>query len=125
MRGCPVTKCNHNIDGFCTEGSCENYVLYRDVTGICETCGAKLANHPKCDACNILCGEGHLDEPPSLYRGHNLCGHCIVKWETLDKVIGREANWQEVVNPRPKIFWERAIGQEKPIVVERAMGEEN
>jgi len=75
-----------------------DYVTYRELTGKCETCGAPTGTHPACDACGILCGTGHFDGLPSLYRGHNLCGHCIVYWKNRDKVLKREATWEEFLS---------------------------
>ena len=60
----------------------------------CEICEA-IAAHPKCDGCNILCGEGHLDELPSLYKDHMLCSHCIDRWHNLDKIYNEKTTWFE------------------------------
>jgi len=113
---CPIAKCHHNSNfcfrkkyaylagGVCLEGSCSQYDLYRSVTGKCETCGAEMDNHPKCGACGILCGTGHLEGLPSPYRGHGLCGHCVASWKRLDQLVGRETTWSEFLNPQPRIF---------------------
>jgi len=53
-----------------------DYATYRAITGKCETCGAEMNDHPKCDACGALCGPGHLHEKLSPYQGFNLCGEC-------------------------------------------------
>lgn len=55
-------------------GRIVDYASYRRITGKCETCGAEMANHPKCGACGVLCGTGHLDWLPSSYRGQQLLG---------------------------------------------------
>ena len=107
MRDCPVTECKRNKDGFCPEGSCPEYLLYRNVTGKCETCDAGMDSHPMCDGCGILCGPGHLDWLPSTYRGHKLCGSCMVSWKALERVIGRKATWEESLNPKPQLLYER------------------
>lgn len=85
-------------------GQLVDHATYRQMTGKCETCGAQMDDHPKCDACANLCGTGHLDTFPSPYRGHNLCGRCIVSWKTLDRVIGKKATWDEFLNPKLKMF---------------------
>ena len=79
-----------------------DYVTYRELTGKCETCNAPMNAHPTCDACGILCGTGHFDGLPSPYRGHNLCGHCIVYWKNRDKVLKREATWDEFLSGKTK-----------------------
>lgn len=104
MPNCPVTVCSRNVGRFCSGVSCSQYDLYRDITGKCETCGAKLDSHPKCDACSTLCGPGHLDTILSPYRGYDLCGHCIVSWKSLEQLAGRETTWTEFLNPQPKVF---------------------
>jgi len=109
MRSCPVTQCKFNTDEICRKGSCSNYDLYRRVTGKCETCGEPMETHPKCEACGVLCDTGHLEGLPSPYRGYDLCGHCEAKWRTLDKVIGRETTWKEVLSPQPRMFKEAEV----------------
>jgi len=101
---CSVRRCSHNLEGFCTVLSCLHYVLYRVETGKCEACGAEMASHPKCDACGILCGTGHLYGVPSLYRGHNLCGYCVTSWKRLDRLIGGETTYEEFKSP-PLRMW--------------------
>jgi len=75
-----------------------DYATYRELTGKCETCGAQMEAHPACDACGNLCGTGHLDGLPSPYRGHSLCGHCIVNWKHLDRVLRRQGAWEEFLS---------------------------
>jgi len=53
----------------------------RKVTGICETCGQKVASHTECEACGILIGPGHLRAWVNNYRGHVLCDPCVADWK--------------------------------------------
>lgn len=85
-------------------GKMVSFTTYRAVTGKCEKCDAPMDDHPECDACGALCGSGHLDGLPSPYRGHQLCGHCLVLWKRLDRVIGRQTLWGEFLIPPIKIF---------------------
>ena len=39
----------------------------------CQICGLPLASHPRCPACTILVGPGHLEE--RLHAG--LCSSCL------------------------------------------------
>ncbi|MBA7586755.1 hypothetical protein ES708_28760 [subsurface metagenome] len=79
-------------------GRAVDYATFRELTGKCENCNAPMKGHPVCDACGILCGTGHLDGPPSPYRGHTLCGHCIVNLKHLDRVLRREGAWEEFLS---------------------------
>lgn len=74
----------------------------------CRVCGSDTRI---CDACLILCGENHLEGLPSGYRGHDLCGHCISSWKTLDKLMGRETSWKEFLDPQPKMLQEVRDGK--------------
>ncbi len=82
------------------------YATYRPTTGRCETCGEKMADHPKCGACGVLCGGNHLESLPSPRRGQKLCGHCILAWERLDQVLGRQSKWEEFLSPKPSMLTE-------------------
>ena len=81
-------------------GSCASalYLDYRQVTGKCEVCHALIQTHPKCEACGILCGIGH-ENVLSPYRGHSLCGRCLVAWKGKDSLYGRETTWEEFTRP--------------------------
>ena len=70
----------------------EDYLDSRRRTGFCE-CGASIKTHPKCKACNILCGSQHLSMLYS-YRGHSICSECIKHWQTLEKLATREVGWE-------------------------------
>ena len=84
-----------------------DYLPQRNKTGICETCGYKedishrrssMELHPKCDACKILCGHGHVFLL-SVFRGYELCGACRYSWGVLERVAGREVNLDEFIDP--------------------------
>lgn len=71
-------------------------------TGKCKVCHVDIATHPKCGGCAVLTGIGH-HYFSILFRGHNLCNGCINKWEKLDKLVDREATWDEFlgsISPR-------------------------
>lgn len=101
---CPVRECEGNDGRFCTKPWCWNYVKYRDATGLCETCGLGMEEHPVCGNCGILCGSGHLDGLPVEYRGRRLCGHCISMWRKLENEVGRECTYDEFLRPRPSML---------------------
>ena len=103
MRKCPVIKCHRNEEGLCPEPDCPNWTLYRGATGLCDICAAPMDTHPKCDACGILTGMGH-EESSSSYRGHNLCGHCVMRWKSLDEIAGRETSWKNMCDPKSLFF---------------------
>lgn len=69
---------------------------YRQITGLCETCGQKMNNHEKCEACGTLCGPGHLEGRTQRFRGHNLCSYCPLAWKRLEASLGRPADWREL-----------------------------
>ena len=105
------------------EGKHVEYSKYRQITGLCETCGLAVAGHPRCDGCDIWCGTGH-EESLSVYRGKKLCGHCITNWKVLDKTLGRKADFVEFRMPKLKMLrWypeeqtnkERATDTEKTL----------
>lgn len=104
MRSCVVTVCKDNTNGFCPRLDCLEYTLYRKVTGRCDTCGLKMAGHPMCAGCGALCGSNHDNALPIPYRGRNLCPSCYDRWQIIEKVIGREATWEEFLSPQPKMF---------------------
>ena len=104
MRNCPVTQCHRNEGGLCPAPFCPNWTLYREVTGKCDTCATPMNKHPKCDGCGILTGVGHEDSSSS-YRGHNLCGHCVARWESLDEIAGRKTTWMNMCNPNSLFFF--------------------
>jgi len=81
--------------------SCANalYDLYRKIIGKCETCGATMEAHPRCETCGTLCGKGHQHFSGD-YRGHSLCGACIRAWMYIDKAAGRETAWNEFIHPK-------------------------
>jgi len=58
----------------------ELYIFYRRVTGLCEVCGLRLDQHPRCSYCGILVGDGH--NFTGLIEG--LCPYCY-KWEHSEK----------------------------------------
>lgn len=78
------------------------YATYRKITGQCETCKQPMGGHPECDGCGVLCGEGHLNDLPSSYRGHTLCSYCVNAWENFDTLEGGEATWDVFKYPKPK-----------------------
>lgn len=81
------------------EGKRVSYGAYRDITGLCETCGEAIASHPKCEACGTFCGLGHFEDL-SNYREHVLCGHCISRWQRADENYGRQTTWKEFLAPK-------------------------
>ena len=85
------------------EGKHVEYSKYRQITGLCETCGLAVAGHPRCDGCDIWCDTGH-EESLSVYRGKKLCGHCITNWKVLDKTLGRKADFVEFRMPKLKML---------------------
>lgn len=68
---------------------------YRQLTGLCETCGQRINNHEKCEACGTLCGPGHSEGRLQKFRGRNLCGYCPSAWQRLEERLGRRADWRE------------------------------
>lgn len=50
-------------------------MLYRKVTGNCETCGHRISDHPRCSSCGILAGPGH--STCALIDGQ--CGSCYIR----------------------------------------------
>jgi len=72
------------------------YALYRKITGRCETCDAPMEKHPRCKACDSLCGIGH-EETSLSYRGHNLCGHCQRRWSKSE-----DLSWEEFLKGEGK-----------------------
>lgn len=128
MRSCPVTQCHHNEEGLCREPSCPLWTLYREVTGKCDICNLPMNEHPKCDGCGILTGRGHEDFS-SNYRGHELCGHCINRWQALDENAGRETTWGEFLRPELLFAFPRlgegyyVKGQNEPVGDEEPLEE--
>lgn len=86
------------------EGRRVSYTVYREKTGLCETCGEPMKSHPTCDACGGSSGSGHL-VCCSAYRGYDLCGDCQRKWERLDRLVGRETTWEELLRPQTLFFF--------------------
>lgn len=97
-KACQVTGCRHNSDGRCTQSACAVPMLYQSQTGRCATCDTPLGAHLKCQGCNIFVGPGHWDALCE-YRGHQLCGHCVVAWRHLETMRGRQITWQEWSSP--------------------------
>jgi len=67
----------------------------------CPTCDASMDGHPHCEACSILTGQGHWDRLCD-YRGHKICGHCVVAWQRAERQIGREISWRKFLSPGNK-----------------------
>jgi hypothetical protein len=79
---------------------------YRVLTGICETCHLPMEGHPKCAACGILCGPGHI-YGLSTYHGAKVCSGCLHSWKVLEKKKGKELTWPQVKSIwRP---WQREV----------------
>lgn len=57
-----------------------------------------------CEGCGALAGEGYLEIRLRSFRGHRICEHCIKSWKAFDKWLGREATWEEFLNPRPSMW---------------------
>lgn len=93
-RACPV-ECSKNLKGFCMSGNCDQMFLFRQVTGICETCNSPMSKHPICDACGILVGAGHLEEGLFSYRKQAVCGNCRIWWQILEKTLNHRATFEE------------------------------
>jgi len=72
----------------------EIYEKSKERTGECKICHVNMAIHPRCEVCWVLTGIGHQYFSED-FRGHKLCSGCINKWEKLDKLLGREATWNE------------------------------
>jgi hypothetical protein len=51
------------------------------------SCGAPLGNHPACQSCGTLIGQGHLDGHLVEYRGYHICPHCVQSWEKFESRI--------------------------------------
>lgn len=68
----------------------------------CPRCYIIMRNHPKCNACGILCGIGHKNALCE-YRGKKLCSYCVGAWRRLERLIGREAKWGEFLRPDPLV----------------------
>lgn len=92
------------------EGKFVNYTQYREITGLCEECGEPMATHPKCQACNILSGPGH-SVYCNPYRGHDICGYCQGIWERLERILEREATWEEFLRPEVLFFFSKEAGK--------------
>jgi hypothetical protein len=57
---------------------------------ICPLCKITLGKHKRCEACLIFLGNEHTYPVLPPYRGHQLCGSCIARWEHLEKLAGHE-----------------------------------
>ncbi len=75
-----------------------DYIKTRRETGVCETCDHEMKDHPRCQACGILCGTGHILSL-SEYRGHELCGNCIHSWKVLERVRDKRVSFNKFVSP--------------------------
>ena len=64
----------------------------------CPHCYILTRDHPRCNACGILCGIGH-NNALCEYRGKKLCGYCVKRWQKLDELIGRQTTFAEMMNP--------------------------
>ena len=51
----------------------ENHMMYRELTGQCETCGYDMEGHTQCKSCGILIGLGHLET-----YGKGKCDWCLL-----------------------------------------------
>jgi len=56
-------------------------------------CGELLKGHPRCEACGILCGSGHIFQLVH-YGGHNLCSGCAKVWK-----LHPERDWKDFTHP--------------------------
>ena len=74
----------------------EDWAIARERTGRCETCGAPMKGHPKCEACGILTGHGHQYNHAN-FRGRVICGGCIVRWLSLEHKLDREVSWERML----------------------------
>lgn len=59
-------------------------------------CGKPYRTHTPCEACDIRCAsfcEFQLQE----YKGYHLCASCRHRWEKMEKQVGREVSWGEML----------------------------
>lgn len=70
------------------------YSAYREQTDICETCRRPIERHPKCEACGILTGRGHIYSLMQ-YRGRQLCPACVKQWKDLERARHNKLSWEE------------------------------
>lgn len=110
---CPIRECGSNYSGQCMRTWCNYYTQYRETTGLCEICGVSITAHPICDTCGILCGRGHVDDLPEIFRyrrigrhlvANRICHHCRVAWRKLEVIASRVVTFEEFMDPMPGLF---------------------
>ena len=69
---------------------------------ICDICGVPLEEHPKCEACGILVGPGHVSGVLEEFRGHKICTDCRWYWQKLEKLEGKEVAWAKMGHITPQ-----------------------
>ena len=70
------------------------YLDYRSQFKLCETCRLPIRSHPRCQACQILCGPGH-EGHLSNYRGYKICDSCMLDWVLLESDLNRQVNLKD------------------------------
>lgn len=73
------------------------YTTFRKQTGHCEKCGSSMLTHSRCEACHCLCGSGHYEGEPALYREHYICRSCFYMWRRLERRLEEEATWERFI----------------------------
>lgn len=69
--------------------------------GTCQFCQKPMKGHTICNACGAVLGGLPHSYPPTPFRDKVLCGPCRSRWLTMDKQLGREATWEEMMKGIP------------------------
>ncbi len=100
---CPINSCpSHNET--CQIESCTHQDLYREVTGLCESCGNAMEHHPQCCSCGILIGKNHLETVSFKDKGKTYCYQCHMAQIRLNNVKELEAIFGKPVRVLPTRF---------------------
>lgn len=70
-----------------------------DENRICPACGVRIREHPKCEACTILCGRKH-EYSLKPFHGHAVCEQCRRFWQMFERRVGRETTLHEFVKQK-------------------------